>query len=293
MTETETVELDLDLASHSADNDNITDWCLERFQKRYGDQVTKDAVWEYMYGVMHAPDWRERYRHDLQRNLPRIPLVDDVEDFEAFRAAGRDLMDLHISYETCEEHPAVVCEVDSEPDEGDAGAEAYKIATKMRWGKAIDGSKDKTVLVVNSRCRLLNIPAEAHEYTVSGRTALDWAIDSLRIKENKPSGIRDDPNGWHAWAHEPFNLIRHLRRLVTVGVDSARIINELPKSLSDEPPASDLEPPASDLEPLTSDPLEQERRPATGSDMRLPSAPDEQTKLAYPLADPEDDESFG
>ena len=82
--------------------DNITDWCLEQFQNQYGSYVSKDDIWEYMYGVMHAPDWRERYRFDLQRSLPRVPFADD---FDAFRSAGRDLMDLHIGYETCEEYP--------------------------------------------------------------------------------------------------------------------------------------------------------------------------------------------
>ena len=98
---------------------------------RYGAHITKDGIWEYTYGVMHAPDWRERYRHDLQRNLPRIPLA---EDFEAFRSAGRDLMDLHIGYETVEEWP-VECRVDGVLDEGEADSDAYRIENKMRWGK--------------------------------------------------------------------------------------------------------------------------------------------------------------
>ena len=104
---------------------------LNEFQGRYGTHITKDGVWEYLYGVMHAPDWRERYKHDLQRNLPRVPLADD---FEAFRVAGRSLMDLHINYETCEEYP-LECLVDNQPDEGDADGDAYRIDKRMRWSK--------------------------------------------------------------------------------------------------------------------------------------------------------------
>ncbi len=92
------IELD---EPRSGERDNVTDWCLGQFQSRYGPGVSKDDIWEYMYGVMHAPDWRERYRFDLERSLPRIPLADD---FEAFRAAGRELMDLHAGYESCEEY---------------------------------------------------------------------------------------------------------------------------------------------------------------------------------------------
>ena len=216
------------LEAPPADGDNITDWCLERFRERYGGGIGKDAIWEYLYGVMHAPDWRERYRHDLQRGLPRVPLADD---FETFRSAGRELMDLHIGYNAVAEWP-VRCEVDGRPDEGGSEPCAYRIESKMRWARANNGrDADRTVLEVNSRCRLMDIPAEAHHYTVSGRTPLDWAIDSIRRKRDKASGIVDDPNGWHEWADDPFELIRHLRRLVTVSVETARIVGGLPPSL--------------------------------------------------------------
>ena len=225
--------LDLGLAAGCSDPDNITGWALDQFQARYGPTVTKDDIWEYMYGVMHAPDWRERYSHDLQRNLPRIPLA---EDFEAFRAAGRELIELHVGYETVEEYP-LVCLVDGAPDEGCAAAGAYRISGRMRWGGGRGQQhEDRSILIVNDRCRLVGIPPEAHDYTVSGRSPLHWAIESLRTKHDKPSGIVDDPNGWHSWAGEPFNLIRHLRRLVTVSVETAGIVASLPRSLPSDAP---------------------------------------------------------
>lgn len=223
----DTLNLNIPEVEPTASRDNITDWALEKFQAKYGREVTKDRIWEYLYGVMHAPDWRERYRHDLQRNLPNIPLADD---FEAFRSSGRKLIDLHIGYETVEETP-VTCLVDGEPDEGQADDDAYRIESRMRWGRHPDGGEDRSVLLVNSRCRLVDIPPEAQSYTVSGRATLQWAIDSLRVKHDKASGITDDPNGWHDWADEPFNLVRHLRRLVTVSVATARIVASLPPSL--------------------------------------------------------------
>lgn len=225
---TDTLELDLDAGGD--DGHNVTDWCLAQFQDRYGEHVTKDDIFDYLYGVMHASDWRERYRHDLQRNLPRVPLA---EDFEAFRAAGRKLMDLHIGYETVKEWP-VECRVDGEPDNGQADPDAYRIGKPMHWGKHPDTKKpDRSVLEINSRCRLVDIPDEAHEYTVSGRSPLEWAIASLKHKYNKDSGITDDPNGWHVWAddEDAFELIRHLRRLVRVSVETARIVAALPPSL--------------------------------------------------------------
>ena len=225
--------MELDLEGLAEDADNITDWCLDEFQTRYGDpDITKDDIWEYLYGVMHAPDWRERYANDLQRNLPRVPLA---ADFEAFRRAGRELMDLHIGYETCPEQEGVDVLVNGFPDTR-TDPEAYRIRGKMRWGRNQETKKrdDYTVLEVNDQCRLVGIPPEAQKYTVSGRSPLDWAIDSLRFKADKASGITDDPNGWHAWEDDPYGLIRHLRRLVYVSVRSAEIIAALPASLPDE-----------------------------------------------------------
>ena len=225
----------LDLGSEdlsSGDDDNVTDWCLDQFQTHYGDEsITKDDIWEFLYGVMHAPDWRDKYKHDLQRNLTRVPFA---PDFEAFRAAGRELMDLHIGYEDVPEYP-VDCHLDSAIDNigsanptADRGA--YRIE-KLTWGKGPDRTQNRSVLEINERCRLVGIPDVAHEYTISGRSPLQWAIDSLRHKSDKKSGIIDDPNDWEAWADDPYNLIRHLRQLVHVSVESARIISELPPSL--------------------------------------------------------------
>ncbi|MDE0267991.1 MAG: hypothetical protein OXI96_03000 [Acidimicrobiaceae bacterium] len=233
-------------APEDADRDNITDWCLNKFRSHYGDSsITKDDIWEYMYGVMHAPDWRERYRYDLQRNRPHIPFA---PDFETFRRVGRELMDLHIGYETCAELD-LECRLDGEKVTDDTATatavqdlSAFRIRKAMRWGRGSSGRRDdRTVLEVNERCWLVGIPQEAHEYRISGRSPLEWAVTSIQVKQNKSSGIVEDPNGWHVWAGESYNLIRHLRRLAFIGVKSAELIAGLPPSLPpEEPTKSDL-----------------------------------------------------
>ena len=83
--------------------DNITDDALRAFQEHYGNEaITKDAIFDYVYGVLHAPAYRERFANDLAKALPRIPMA---ADFGAFAEAGRDLAALHLGYETCAEYP--------------------------------------------------------------------------------------------------------------------------------------------------------------------------------------------
>ena len=83
--------------------DNISDTALRAFRVRYNDNtITKDAIFDYVYGVLHASAYRERFANDLAKELPRIPLA---PDFHAFAKAGRELAELHLGYETCVEYP--------------------------------------------------------------------------------------------------------------------------------------------------------------------------------------------
>ena len=82
--------------------DNLTDWGLQQFRQRYPAlHITKDDVWHYIYGLLHTPDYREKYRADLSKDLPRIPFA---PDFAAFCRAGEQLAALHLGYETCPEY---------------------------------------------------------------------------------------------------------------------------------------------------------------------------------------------
>ena len=210
--------------------DNITDWCLDHFRQHYNDpSITKDGIWAYIYGVLHAQDWRTRYAHDLRKGLPRIPLA---PDFGVFCDAGRDLIGLHLGYETCELWPLTI----KPPDDPDDGS-FYRIESRMRWDRTrgSDGklADNRSVLHVNSRCSIEGIPDEAYLYQVNGKTPLEWAIDRLRVTTDKNSGITNDPNQWHEWADQPQNLILHLQRLVRLSVETQRIVSGLPAALAD------------------------------------------------------------
>ena len=86
--------------------DNISDTALRAFRVRYNDNtITKDAIFDYVYGVLHASAYQERFANDLAKELPRIPLA---PDFHAFAKAGRELAELHLGYEDCAEYPLEV-----------------------------------------------------------------------------------------------------------------------------------------------------------------------------------------
>ena len=93
------------LVDEPSRRDNITDEALDTYRARYGEWVTKDHIFSYVYGILHSPDYRERYADDLARLLPRIPEVATADAFRAFSEAGQRLLDLHIGYEAAAPYP--------------------------------------------------------------------------------------------------------------------------------------------------------------------------------------------
>jgi len=55
-----------------------------------------EAVFDYVYAVLHSPRYRQRYRELLRLGFPRIPYPDGKEQFEELRALGCQLRSLHL-----------------------------------------------------------------------------------------------------------------------------------------------------------------------------------------------------
>ena len=203
-------------------HDNITDEALDAYRARYGEWVTKDHIFSYVYGILHSPDYRERYADDLARLLPRIPEVTTAEAFDSFSKAGQQLLELHIGYEAAEPYPLEERLQSGAPDE----PERYRVQ-KMRWGGPTR-TPDRSVIVCNDWIRLASIPDEAHEYVVGPRSALEWLLDRYRVTTDKDSGIVNDPNDWGAEIGEPRYIIDLVKRVTTVSVETMAIVKALP-----------------------------------------------------------------
>ena len=194
--------------------DNITDDALDSYRARYGERVTKDQIFAYVYGILHSPDYRARYANDLAKLLPRIPEVSTAEAFSAFSEAGQKLLDLHIDYE--EANPYALEERLSADAPGEP--ERYRVQ-KMRWGGS-SKNPDLTMIVYNDWITLAGIPADAHEYAVGPRSALAWLIDRYRVTADKDSGIVNDPNDWGMEHGQPRYILDLVKRIVTVSIET-------------------------------------------------------------------------
>lgn len=63
------------------------------FRKKYGPSIKEEDVFLYTYGVLNSDYAKKLYAELPRTEFPEIPLL---EDFEAFRDAGRRLMELHL-----------------------------------------------------------------------------------------------------------------------------------------------------------------------------------------------------
>ncbi len=216
-------------------HDAITDEALEVFRKAYprifdahgktrarsktdgGIELTKEDIFYYIYGILHSPEYRNRFEANLKKELPRIPLA---EDFKAFSLAGRKLARLHLDYENAQPYPLTMS--------GDASNPGR--VKKMKWGKRKDPETDKkiddyTTLVYNESLTFSDIPEAANDYKVNGRSPLEWMIDRYQVKTDKTSDIVNDPNDY---SDDPTYISGLVPRLVTVAVDTLDIVNALP-----------------------------------------------------------------
>ena len=222
--------------------DGITDWILKEVRTRYGTRnITKEMIFYYVYGLLHSKDYRERFAADLKKSLPRIPIVDSLDDFMDFYKAGKELADLHLNYETVAPYPDVIVHGDRkvpltvkrDPATGgyiqapaDEGAYDYfRVVDKMRF-KSKD---DKSVIIYNGNITIENIPKKAYDYIVNGKSAIEWIVERYAVTQDKKSLIKNDANDWAREHHKPRYILDLLLSVINVSVQTVDIVNGLPK----------------------------------------------------------------
>lgn len=197
-------------------HDGITDFIHNLAKEKYGHKVVKEDIFYYVYGILHSKDYRTKFSADLKKMLPRIPLVDKVEDFWAFSNAGNDLAKLHLNYEN--QAPIASVKVIGE----DSG---IFTVDKMRF----KSKEDKSEIIYNPYIRITNIPEIAYEYVVNGRSAIDWILEKYQVTTDKASGIKNDPNDWAEEHGKPRYILDLLLSVISLSVATVKIVKGLPK----------------------------------------------------------------
>ena len=206
---------------------NITEWGLRRINAHYrrefgacfeevvgADSITAEDVFAYTYAALHNPAYRREYKVDLLREFPRLPLY---RDFAAWRNMGRELLDLHIGFESVEPYPLE--RVDRARSGGGAAAPRVMLRANAR-------DKERGEIHIDSETMLRGVPADAWRYRLGSRSALEWVLDQYREKKPRDPTIRERFNTYR-FADYKEHVIDLLRRVCTVSARTMDVIDEM------------------------------------------------------------------
>lgn len=193
--------------------DNITDWGLTQFQTYYNDKtIEKIDIFYYTYAVLHDPIYRQKYEQNLKRDFPRIPFYDNIKQWVTW---GKQLMELHINYETINPYPLNRVDL--------AETENTKPKPKLK------ADQIKNEIILDTVTTLTNIPKMAWDYRLGNRSALEWILDQYKEKKPKDETIAKQFNNYR-FADYKEQVIDLLMRVCTVSVETIKIIQAMETS---------------------------------------------------------------
>lgn len=171
----------------------------DAFRKATGDARPHEVkVFDYIYGVLHCPVYRETYAEFLKIDFPRIPFPASPESFRAISEAGEALRRLHLM------------------EDAAIGAAPYPFHGD---GKSlVDKPSFKAGCVwINASQYFENVPVIAWDFPIGGyQPAQKW------LKDRKGRALSYDD-------------IRHYQRIIKILAETDRIMRqiELPLELTD------------------------------------------------------------
>lgn len=202
--------------------ENITDATLAAYREFYRDQaITKWDIFYYIYALLHHPEYRAKYASNLAKELPRVP---KAQGFRKYMDIGRELADLHLNYESVDPYPLIEKSSQSEPEMINDLYGYYAVETMKYQPK-----KDSSKLIYNSHLTLEGIPAEALDYQVNGKSALEWVVERYCVKTDKKSQITNNANDYSREVGNPRYIIDLVKRIVTVSLRTNELVSQLPQ----------------------------------------------------------------
>lgn len=211
--------------------DAIRPEAVEHFKAAYPEEaaaIDVDAVFYYIYGILHSTDYRAIYASNLQKEQPRIPRVATYAEFKAFEDAGRALAKLHVGYESVEPYAGCTFSYAKGVSSDNMDYRVEKLKYGKVAGKKGNAAKDKTVIVFNDQLTIRNIPIEAQEYVVGAQSALDWIVERCGVSVDKASHIINDYNDYAKEMGDERYILNLILRVITVSLETVKIVKSLP-----------------------------------------------------------------
>ena len=203
---------------------NITEEIIIYLKKFYKQDLQYKQLFFYIYGVLHAEDYRSLFKNNLNKEIPRIPYVKNFKDFIEIEKIGKSLSSLHLNFLDVNKH-SINIKFSNRSNIKDK--DLYKVE-KMKH-PILNGKKDKSKIIYNSYITLENIPLEAYDYIVNEKSAIHWVMDQQSLSFNDETNIIDDPNDYSINTVKNFNYqIELIQKVITVSLETQKLIKSLP-----------------------------------------------------------------
>ena len=196
--------------------DGISDYIFNLAKEKYSTKISKEDIFYYVYGFLHNEDYKKEFEADLNKLIPRLPLVDDYKTFKIYSDIGRELANLHLNYENIERDSNIIVEGEESNN--------FKVE-KMRF----ENKDQKDIIIFNSDIKIKNIPLEAYDYQVNGKSAIEWIVERYAVTINKDSEIENNPNLWCEENKNPKYILDLLLSIISLSLKTNELIKKLPK----------------------------------------------------------------
>jgi type I restriction-modification system DNA methylase subunit len=158
-------------AGYEAKRPNISPKVFDALKAAYGKKPTPEDIFFYIYAVLYAPTYREKYAEFLRIDFPRIPFTKDKNLFKELGKLGKELVDLHLMKSKDLNRPIVRFE-------GEGGDKVDKIKYDA----------DNARVYINETQYFEGVTPELYEYQIGGyQVANKW----LKDRKGRPLSLDD------------------------------------------------------------------------------------------------------
>ncbi len=190
----------------------ISDFALKKFKQKLQDEtINKEDIFYYIYAIFHHKSYLEKYKFELSKEAPRVPIS---KDFKNLSILGKKLATLHLNYENNEMFKEVEFKDGILADI--SNDEFYKVTKMKKLGNDI---------FYNQNITIKNIPSIAYEYKINKKSAIDWIIDRYQVSIDKKSLIENNPNDYQGGKY----IYELLLKIINLSIKSVDLIDEISK----------------------------------------------------------------
>lgn len=166
---------------------NLNSQIVREIENKVG-QTTPEAIFDYIYGVLHSPSYREKYREFLKIDFPRIPYPENKDNFEHYRKYGEQLRKLHLMTDVPQSN----------------------VTFPMGGNCIVDKPKyDNGRIYINETQYFDNVPQTAWDFYIGG-----YQPAQKYLKDRKGRALSVDE-------------VEHYEKIITVLLETDRIMQEI------------------------------------------------------------------